>query len=87
MVVLSEKLKGKTEFFCRNCNSHKSISALGRIITTPKKEDYTCNSCVLKCERNRRQPSIRKHLRIKSTKDLKTNVDKYIEGLNLKPIE
>ena len=87
MVVLSEKLKGKSEFFCRSCGHYKPISALGNIITTPKKEDYCCSSCLLKYEKNLRCPSIRKHVRIRTTKNLKTNVDKFIKSLNLNTTE
>ena len=87
MVVLSEKLKGKSEFRCKSCGHYKAISALGSIITTLKKEDYRCSSCLLKYEKHLRSPSIRKHARIGTTNDLKTNVDKYIKSLNLNTTE
>lgn len=87
MVVLSEKLKGKSEFLCRSCSNYKPISALGNIRTTPKKEVYSCSSCLLKYEKNLRCPSIRKHVRIRATKNLKTNVDKFIKSLNLNTTE
>ena len=87
MVVLSEKLKGKSEFRCRSCGYYKPIGALGNIITTSKKEEYCCSICLLKYEKHLRRPSIRKHARIKTTNDLKTNVDKYIKRLNLNTTE
>ena len=87
MVVLSEKLKGKTEFFCRGCGFFKPICALGRIITTPKKEDYHCSTCVVKAERNVQLLHLSKKGSTNATKVLKSNVVKYIEGLNLKTTE
>ncbi len=84
VIELSEKLKGKSEFFCYACYKHHPISALGKIITTPKKENYQCNKCNDKALLNIRVPSKAKFHGNRGTRILKDSVDKYVACLNLK---
>ncbi len=84
MIELSERLKGKTEFFCGSCQNHKPIDALGIIKTTPKREVYTCNSCCVRRSANVRIPSRAKIKGVRISAILKNNVAAYITHLNLK---
>ncbi len=84
MIELSEKLKGKSEFFCYACYKYHPISALGKIITTPKKENYQCNKCNDKASLNKRIPSKAKFYGKRGTAVLKDSVAKYVACLNLK---